>query len=81
MKLPKHKCSLTISHNSHKDCYDEILDYVDDNNFDWYNEEHKIRCIATNEIWEMHWYPETPIGFICVVAPTLEELLQIVNEE
>lgn len=75
MKFPKHECSLHLTHNQHKAYYEPIESYVDGDDFDWENEEAKARSIATNEIWELQWYPNTPVGFIRVVAPTLEEVL------
>jgi len=81
--LPKHKCSLTLSHNEHKDSYitvKEWLDFISCYDDEWKNEEQKQRAIDTNEIWELHWYPNTPTGFCRLLAPTLEELLKLMKE-
>jgi hypothetical protein len=78
MDLPPHKCSLTIQHNECRDMYKTVVEWVEDEHvsyFDWQNEECKQRAIDTNEMWTMQWYPNTPIGFVAVAAPTLEELL------
>jgi hypothetical protein len=77
-KLPKHKCALSITHNEHKSYYDSIEDYVDEERLQWVSEEEKQKAIAANEIWEIQWYPDTPIGFICVAASSLDVLLEAV---
>jgi hypothetical protein len=33
------------------------------------------RAIATDELWTMQWYPETPVGFCVLHASTLAALL------
>ncbi len=43
--------------------------------FDWENKEAEARAIAADEIWTLQWYPNTPVGFNSIAAPTLEELL------
>lgn len=80
-KLPKHKCSLELTHNSHKDVYQTAEEWIKEHNMrgdplGWESEKHKQRAIDTNEIWTLQWYPETRIGFYRVSAPTLEELLK-----
>lgn len=81
IKLPKHECSLSIDHNPHKGAYQTIEKYIEISGdlFDWESDEHKRRSIDTNEIWTIQWYPSTPVGFYCVAAPTLDELLHYVN--
>lgn len=80
MKLPNHKCSLELTHNKHRDYYQTAAEAIAEREShgcppDWKDEEAKQRAIATDEIWELHWYPDTPIGFHAIYAPTLEELL------
>lgn len=78
MNFPKHKCGLYLQHNPHKDYYDRVETYIKDNDLEeWENEEAKQRAIETDEIWTLQWYPDTPIGFYCVAAPTLEEVLKL----
>ena len=81
IELPRHKCSLTITHNDHKDYHrtlaQELELYGDDNN--WPSDEAKQRAIDTDEIWVIQWYPDTPIGSYRVAAPTLEEALAFAN--
>lgn len=80
MKLPKHKAALFISHNEHKNYYQTAAECADRDPAEWKSEEQKKRAIQTDEIWTMQWYPETPIGFHVIAAPTLEELIEFANE-
>lgn len=82
MKFPKHKAGLFLTHNEHKDYYQSAEDWLKeqisdskDPLYSWESEEAMVRAIATDSIWVLHWYPDTPIGFYCIAAPTLEELL------
>ena len=78
--LPGHKASLTLSHNEHKAVYMTVSEYILNNDPNWQSDNDKQKAIDTNEIWELHWYPETPIGFIWLAAPTLEDLLGFLEE-
>lgn len=82
-KLPKHEASLHITHNQHKAYYDKIEDYIlqrqiDDE--DWATPTSKETAIKTDSLWELQWYPNTPIGFNCVYGATLEEVITKANE-
>lgn len=83
MKLPNHKCGLYLTHNEHRDYYESAEVYLDNNitRIDFESPEHRQRCIDTDNIWVLQWYPNTPVGFNCVGAPTLEELLDFANRE
>jgi hypothetical protein len=77
IKLPYHDAALYLQHNEHKNMYEEASQWIADNDmYDWENEEAKQRAIETDSIWTIQWYPNTPVGFNAVAAPTLEELLQ-----
>ena len=86
LNLPPHKCGLELSHNTHRNYYLtakqwlEERESVDQDAWEWANEEQKARAIATDEIWILHWYPHTPIGFEAYAAPTLKELLELANQ-
>lgn len=84
MKLPKHKCGLYLEHNAYKDYYDTIERAHEDLDRDkltlWANDESRKRSLETKEVWTLHWYPNTPIGFYKIAAPTLEELLSFAEE-
>lgn len=80
--LPKHKAGLSIRHNEHKNYYETAKEWVIDNEWcEWENEEEKQKAIDTNEIWTLQWYPETPVGFFGIAAPTLADLLRISNTD
>jgi hypothetical protein len=83
--LPKHKCGLFLTHNQHKDYYQSAKETIEEQKEhecppDWRNDEQKQRAIETNEIWELQWYPDTPIGCYAICAPTLKELLEFAKE-
>lgn len=81
INFPKH-ISLTLHHNPHTGYYETAEEYLS-RPFEQEIkcEEHYDRMIDTNEIWELFWHPDTPIGSFSYVAPTLEELLVFSNEE
>jgi hypothetical protein len=70
--LPPHKCGLHLSHNEHRDVYESIHDFYDADDFISPEEWHE--AVAKDSVWVLHWYPETPIGFIRIAASTLEAL-------
>lgn len=88
MKFPEHKGALELEHNQHKNGYQTVAKwwaYLESWEGgiaipEWESQESKRRSMETNEIWTLHWYPETPIGFNYVAAPTLEELLNFANK-
>lgn len=77
MRFPKHECGLYLEHNVYRNYYDSIESAVaqEDELTTWESDEHKKRAIETKQLWTLQWYPNTPIGFYRVAAPTLEELL------
>jgi hypothetical protein len=85
--FPVHKASMHIMHNDHLNNYEtaastireELRDtegYADD----WPSPEEMQKAIATNEIWEVRWFPNTPVGSCVVYAATLEAALAFANE-
>ena len=81
LKFPPHKCSLTLTHNQHKGYYESISDYIGrDDRIQWVSEEEKQKAVKTNEIWELQWYPDTPVGFYCAGASTLDALMEGVQD-
>lgn len=80
--LPIHEASLSITHNPNRDYYLTVRQFVEqecdrwgEDTWQWQSDEAKQRAIDTNELWEMHWYPLTPISFYKIAAPSLSELL------
>lgn len=79
MTFPEH-IALTLSHNEHATVYETVEHYYEDGrrgdwSFDWVNPEQKAKAIATQSVWELHWYPNTPVGFNVLLACDLDVLL------
>lgn len=76
--FPKHKCGLHLTHNQHKDYYETVEKYFENPWMENWNipEDEKKKMIETDEIWELQWYPDTPVGFYKVMGSTLESVLQ-----
>jgi hypothetical protein len=81
IKLPRH-LGLHITHNQHKIYYMSIQDYVTDGRDRWDVDQADLdEILSTGEIWEIQWYPNTPIGFRAVAAATLERALELANAD
>ncbi len=78
--FPKHKISLTLSHNDHKSVYEPIEEYLSHSDMDWVSEEQKQKAIDEDSIWEIQWYPNTPVGFLYFAACDLNVLLAHVKD-
>jgi len=78
MKFPNHKAGLHLTHNEHKNYYEKIEDYANDDfhKDSWISEEEKELAIKNNDMWKLQWYPETPIGFCVCSAYDLNKLLE-----
>jgi len=74
--FPKHQ-SLFITHNQHKSYYETIEQYLEpyDWDDDWVSEEQKQKSLETQELWELQWYPDTPISFYKVMGADLDVVL------
>lgn len=88
MKFPDHKCGLTLEHNPHTAYYETVAQWLsrperegEDDFYAWQSNEARQRAIDTNEVWTLQWYPDTPIGFIAIAAPTLDELLAFASSD
>jgi hypothetical protein len=73
------RVSLELSHNPHVIFYDSVEDYIG----------HDVAQITPNdcqeilekqEIWELTWYPDTPVGHCTIAAASLERIHQLVDE-
>ncbi|NPT59082.1 hypothetical protein [Paraburkholderia elongata] len=76
--------SMTISFNSHASGYVNARRAIEEGEYghaDWVSDEECQKAAETNSVWEIHWYPQTPIGFYAVAASTLEACLRRVLEE
>lgn len=76
--LPAHKAGLHLSHNDHLSNYMTVEENDTScvGHYDWVSDEEKQRAYATNEMWVLQWYPDTPVGFCALAASTLHALLK-----
>ena len=81
LKLLKGKhSSLTLSFNDMSaPNYQTVAEIIEDNpseyEIGWISEEEKAKAAKTNSMWELQWYPDTPVGSYSVAASSLEALL------
>ena len=65
-----HACNYTTAQGFH----DEWGHYgggADEDRVRWASEAERAKALAENSVWTIQWYPDTPVGFICVGASTL----------
>ena len=86
--FPKHKCGLYLSHNEPKDVYETVKQNIEDGRYrpeNFVSKEDMQKCIDSDDIWELQWYPDTPIGSYIILGSNLkivlEKALEISNEE
>lgn len=84
--FPKHEASLHLEHNPHKAYYLTVQQSIDDSDHgfresDWVSEEQKQKAIATNDVWTLQWYPNSPVGFCLMSAADLDVLLDAAKKE
>lgn len=65
----------SIEHNAHAVYYQSIHEHLTDYPRGL-SEEHIAECEAAGECWALQWYPDTPIGFYVVIAPTFSLMLE-----
>jgi hypothetical protein len=82
-KLPEHKCELCLTHNQHRSYYQTVKQFCEErisqgslHEEDCVSFEQREKAFATNELWELQWYPETPIGSFRILSCDLEALLE-----
>ncbi len=74
--LPPHAAGLSLEHNLHKNVYESVEDHYQYLSADdWVSEAERLNAIATDSVWVLQWYPETPVGFHWLAASTLRALL------
>lgn len=78
MKWPKH-IQMFITHNEHHTNYETVKQYLDRAEHIDISEKDKKKCIRLGEIWEVQWYPNTPISFYCVGSFSLEKCIEIIQ--
>ncbi len=48
----------------------------DEDRIDWVSEDERLKAIATNSVWTLQYYPNTPVGFNCIGASSLPAILR-----
>lgn len=74
------KCSVSIVVNNHRDYYQTVEQYMNDNSFNeiaWNETEKEIRnkIIETDNLIEIQFYPITPVGFYSVYHYDINEAI------
>lgn len=79
LDFPAHACGLYLTHNEHRDTYTPLSDFIKERGLadDFASPEAMRRALDTDECWVLQWYPNTPVGFNRVAAPTLAEVLAL----
>ncbi len=70
--------SLTIAFNDHASNYVDVATAIAEGmleNADWVSEEEKQKAIAENSVWEIRYYPNTPVGFIALAGSSLQSVI------
>ena len=83
IRWPLHKAGLHIDHNLHRHYHKTIAQLLDrvggypTYNWDGFPDDAEIeKCIATDSVWTIQWYPDTPNVFCRVHAATLDRALE-----
>jgi len=82
IQWPAHKCGMYLSHNRHRDYYETARTAIISGTYDLENfidpEDHQL-CIKNDEVWELQWYPNTPVGSFIICGSSLEKVLNAVK--
>lgn len=57
--------------------YQTVAEVVEDRGDDihWVSDEERDKAVATNRMWGLQWYPDTPVGFHRIHASSLPALI------
>ena len=75
--FPRH-INLTIEHNPHSVYYEELEEYLRNNGFS--DEPEFDAVLAAGEVWVVRWYPQTPVGHICLIAASFDKATEMALE-
>lgn len=74
------KCGVYLTVNEHRDVYETVKEKIQEinerNSEPEINETLAKRLIAANCIYELQFYPDTPVGFYIVYGATLDEVIE-----
>lgn len=76
-----HCWSLNV--NEHRAYYESVRDFLTKG--DMFGDEDDpetliAACEASDSIWQLQVYPETPVGFVMLTAPDLDGLLSLARQ-
>lgn len=73
---------LMFDFNGHMGSYMSIEEYYEDclHMDDWVSPEERERALANNQVWCLHWYPNTPIGSYKILCHSLEVGIKYLEE-
>ena len=75
--------SLSIEFNEHVSVYATIeqweASYPDECAVAWASPKERAVALATNSVWRVLVYPDTPVGFFATAASTLEAALKAIE--
>ena len=74
MKTPRN-IAIYISRNEHACLYETAEQYAFRHEDNFESREEIIASIESDQIWEVQWYPDTPVGHYRVMASTLDGAL------
>lgn len=81
-------CSFSLTYNDHNVVYEtaeqRIEDSAGDPRADYYGDvpaDEKAKMIATNTIWTLHVYPNTPVGFNVYHGATLDAAIDAATSD
>lgn len=75
--IPKHDCGMFLSHNENRSSYMSVAKWIDTlgiEDDEWVSIEEKAKAVATESVWCLQWYPDTPVGFYRVFASSVEAI-------
>ena len=79
LSFPKHDGGLHIVHQPHKANYETIEEweaFAGGRDGLWVSPEARAQAIATDSLWTVQWYPETPVGFHLLAGSDLGPVLE-----
>lgn len=85
-RLPRHSASLHLTHNQHLAYYRTVAEEDQDATdrgqpWSWVSPAQREKACLTNELWELQWYPHSPVGSYCIYAADLSALLTYVEAQ
>lgn len=72
--------SFTISFCEHRRYYQTVSEALDDRGEDWItlvDRADRAKCVGSDVLWVLQWYPKTPIGFYVFGGSTPDKLLDL----